>query len=300
MLEKKDGVVWGGYTQDELDAQYNQMSVVSEAERAEHRRFKTEESARVRGKLAEAAILDVAYGDSAAERLDIFRPRRAMQNDAAAPIQIYFHGGAWKGGSKSEVSFIAEPFVARDAIFVAIGYAPVPEVTLEEHVRQARAAVAWVYAHAASFGGDPNRIHVSGHSSGGHVCGMVAVTDWAQLFRLPADVVKGAAPVSGMYDLEPVRLSWRNSYLSLDRAAAERMSPIHHIPAHRLPIVVGYGSEELDEFRRQSRDFAGAWRDRGHACIEIELIGRKHFAVGHAFADSEGALAKAIFAQMNL
>ena len=291
------GKVWGNYTQEELDAQYNQMSAMSEAERQQHHHFKTSESARVRAALAPDALFDVAYGARAAERLDVFRPA-GWRADSAMPIQIYFHGGAWKGGKKEDVSFIAEPFAARGVMFIAIDYDPVPEVTLEEQVRQARAAVVWAYRNAGPLGGDPERIFISGHSSGGHVCAEVAVADW-RAEGIPADAIKGAAAVSGMYDLAPVRLSWRNSYLGLDAARAAALSPILRVPERPLPLVVGYGTRELDEFKRQGRDFATAWRRAGHPCVEVELIGLNHFAVGHAFGNSQGPLLQAVFNQMN-
>ena len=287
--------VWGDYTQAELDAQYNQMTLFTQEEHEEHRAYKEQESARVRAKLAGQSRLDVAYGPSAAEKLDIFQASKA-----GAPIQIFYHGGAWKGGRKSDVSFPAESFVARGATFIAVNYERVPKVTLDEQVRQARAAVAWAYQHAAEFGGDRERIFISGHSSGGHVCGMVLVTDWQRDFGLPADVVKGAAPVSGMFELAPVKLSWRNSYVSLDDAAVERLSPIRHIPPRPIPVVIGYGTKELAEFQRQSREFAAAWRARGYPCTELALPNLKHYAVNYEFNDPQGVLLGAIFKQMGL
>ena len=287
--------VWGSFTQRELDAQYDQMTLVTVEEHEHHRKVKTEESARVRAKLADRSLLDVAYGPSEAEKLDIFK---GAEKDA--PIQIFFHGGAWKGGRKSDVSFPAESFVARGATFIAVNYERVPAVTLDEQVRQARAAVAWAYSHARDFGGDPNRVFVSGHSSGGHVCGMVVVTDWQRDFGLPADVVKGGAPISGMFELAPVQLSWRNKYLKLDDAAVDRMSSIRHIPERAIPIVVAYGTQELPEFQRQSREFAAAWRTRGYPCEEIALQGLKHFAVNYEFNKPDGKLLRAIFSQMSV
>ncbi len=206
--------VWGHYTQAELDAQYDQATLSTDADQRRNREFKEAESARVRALLADQSMLDVAYGPSAAERLDIFCAQQPR-----APIQIFFHGGAWKGGKKSDVSYPAEHYVARGATYIAVNYEHVPAVSLDEHVRQARAAVAWAYTHAHEFGGDPDRIFVSGHSSGGHVCGMVVVTDWARDFGLPVDLIKGGAPASGMFELAPVKLSWRNSYVALDDAA---------------------------------------------------------------------------------
>lgn len=287
--------VWGNYTQAELDAQYDQATLSTEEDHRRNRAFKEGESARVRALLADRSILDVAYGPSEAERLDIFP---APQPNA--PIQIFFHGGAWKGGKKSDVSFPAEHFVARGATYIAVNYERLPTVSLDEHVRQARAAVAWAYTHAREFGGDPSRIFVSGHSSGGHVCGMVVVTDWQRDFGLPADLIKGGAPTSGMFELAPVKFSWRNSYAALDDAAVERLSPIRHIPDRPIPLVIAYGTRELDEFQRQSREFAQAWRQRGYPCTELVMTDHKHFGVSHAFGQPDGPLLRRIFAQMKV
>ena len=119
-------------------------------------------------------------------------------------------------------------------------------------------------------------------------------------FGLPADVVKGGAPISGMFELAPVKLSWRNSYVALDDAAVARLSPIRHIPDRAIPLVIGYGTGELAEFQRQSREFAAAWRARGYPCTELAFENVKHFAVNYEFNKPQGKLLRAIFAQMNL
>lgn len=287
--------MWQNYTQAELDAQYDQSTRVTNEEHQRHRAHKIAESARVRAKLADCALLDVIYGPSAAEKLDIFKAPRS-----GAPTQIFFHGGAWKGGKKDEASYPAESFVARGANYIAVNFALVPVVTLDEQVRQARAAVAWAYRHARDFDADPERVYVCGHSSGGHLAGMIAVTDWVKEFGLPADTVKAAAPVSGMFELEPVRRTWRNDYLKLDAAAVARLSPMRHIPRRGLPLVIGYSEHDLDEFKRQSREFAAAWRARQHPCVELELTGLNHYAGNYEFNNPQGPLLRAIFAQMGL
>jgi arylformamidase len=293
MLDKADaGVkVYRDYTQEQLDAQYNQASIV--ADNSEYRQRKVAESARVRAKYD--TLLNVPYGPSRHELLDVFKSGRT-----GGPTLVFLHGGAWKGGHKDDVSFIAEPYVDAGANVVTVNFALVPEVRLEEQVRQAAASIAWTYRNAKSFGGDPERVFVMGHSSGGHLTGMMLVTDWAADFGLPADALKGGAPFSGMFDLEPVQLSWRNTYLKMNREEALRLSSIRRIPDRPMPLVIGYGSGELDEFRRQSKEFAAAWRAKGYPCTEMELPGLNHFDVQQQMARAGSPPVKAICAMIGL
>lgn len=282
---------WRTYPQAELDANYDQRTLVPDNGRYKDR--KRSDSAAARALLA--CTLDVPYGSRPRERLDVF-PAATTR----APVLVFIHGGAWKSGDKSENSYPAPAFHAAGAAFVAVGFDLVPAVTLETQVGQCRAAVAWLYRHADQFGIDEQRIHVSGHSSGAHVAAMVAATDWGALAGLPPDVVEGVAPTSGMYDLEPVRHTWRNGYLELDQARAAALSPIHHIPTVPMPMVVGVGSGELPEFRRQSAAFASAWRAAGQACESLPVEGRNHFDLGADLADPASPVVRAILGQMGL
>lgn len=282
---------WRDYSQAELDEQYNQNSLVPDSSPYKERKIRESEKARANL----PTILDVPYGPTRKEVLDIFpAPQKG------APIQIFIHGGAWKSGNKDEVSYPAPVFHAAGANYVAINFAPVPEVMLEEQVRQARAAIAWIYRNAETFGGDRERLYVSGHSSGGHVTGMMVVTDWEGVYGLPADIIKGAAPVSGMFDLEPVRHSWRNTYVHLDEDRARALSAIHQIPATPVPLVIGHGTGELQEFQRQSQTFAAAWRAAGQQCELIVVEGRNHFQMGADFGNAESPVTRAILRQMQL
>src|SRR5439155_102545 len=95
--------------------------------------------------------------------------------------------------------------------------------------RQVRAGTAWVYNNAAKFGGNSSRLYVCGHSSGGHLAGIVATTDWPKDFGLPQDVVKGALLASGMYDLKPVRLSKRSKYVKFTDEIEHELSSQRHL-----------------------------------------------------------------------
>jgi arylformamidase len=134
----------------------------------------------------------VAYGPTDIEKLDIYPTKRPN-----APIQVYIHGGAWRGGLAKDYAYFAEMFVAHGAHFIVPDFAWVQNVggSLMPMADQVRRAVAWVHRNAASFGGDANRLFVSGHSSGGHLGGCIVTTDWQRDYGVPANVVKGAVLV---------------------------------------------------------------------------------------------------------
>ncbi len=272
--------VFGPYDQVALDAQYDQRTLVPDIEPYVMRW--REESERLRRDLD--CRCDVPYGDDPVERLDFFPAGRD-----GAPIVAFIHGGAWTRQSRSESAYPAAAVVASGACFAVIGSARVPGVTLETQVDQNLRAIAWLARNAASLGGDPQRIYLLGHSSGAHITGMAVTEDWTR-FGLPPDLVKGAMAVSGLYDLEPVRLSARNDYLGLDAQRARAMSPIRRIKEAACPLVVAWGEGELDEFKRQSRDFSDAWHRSGNVCETLTLADCNHFDMTFELMAPQGRL----------
>ena len=276
------------YDQTGLDRQYDQRVWAANAEQV-IRRY-ADNSDRVRQRLGEPLVF--AYGDSAAETLDLY-PGTANP----APIHLFIHGGAWRQLDKGSSAFAAENFVANGAHFIAADFALLPTVTLAEMVAQVRRAIAWTYRNADRFGGDRERIHVSGHSSGAHLAACVAVTDWRTEFGLPGDIVKSVICASGIYDLLPVRLSARNLYVKLDEAAEQALSPIRHLDRLAAPVHVAIGERESDEFKRQARSFAAAL---GPALVAplAELASLNHFEVAETLADPTGGLGGTALALM--
>src|SRR5262249_22466054 len=137
---------------------------------------------------------------------------------------------------------------------------PRPGVSLMPMARQCRDAVAWVFKNAASFGGNPNRIYPSGHSSGAHLACVVLVTDWEKQYGLPKDVVKGGLLCSGMFDLKAVRPSAHSSYVNFGDDVEHDLSSQRHLHKLNAPVIVAFGTLETPEFQRQSREFAAAVR----------------------------------------
>jgi arylformamidase len=287
-----DDKIWLDYDQQALDQQYDQRALVPDANdyMARHAVL----SADVRRRLD--CRLDVAYGPTDDEVMDIF----PTGTSEPSPVVVYIHGGAWTRWDKDHNSYQAPAFVDAGVSFASIDFALLPNVSLDELVRQCRTAVQWVFHHCADFGADPNKLYIAGHSSGAHVAGLLAVTNWARDWDLPTDVIKGVVAASGMYDLQPVQLSSRNEYLHLDDAAVARNSAMRQISERMPPMVIGYGENEQLEFRRQSQDFAAELKRLNHACTEFDMPGLNHFQMAEQFADADSPLMRACFQVMGI
>ena len=285
--------LWLDMDQAELDAAYDQ-SVYAPNLRQIIQRYVTN-SEGVRARLG--APQRHAYGATPIEGLDIYTTKRPN-----APINIFIHGGAWRVGLAKEYAFAAELFVHAGVHLVLPDHVWVQDAggNLIPLAEQVRRAVAWVYRNAHSFGGNPNRIYVSGHSSGAHLAGVVLTTDWPKDFNLPADIIKGGLCCSGMFDLKPVRLSARSRYVKFTDETEQALSSQRHLDKLHAPVIVAYGTLETPEFQRQSRDFAAAVKAAGK---RVELLvgeGYNHFEILETLASPYGLLGRAVLQQMNL
>jgi arylformamidase len=255
------------YDQVELDAAYDQTAYAP----LEGQILKRLGSLSAAAQQRLGAAQRESYGPSEIEKLDIYRTSHPK-----APIFVFIHGGAWRGGKAEGYAYAAELFVKAGANFVALDFVNVKETggDLRPMAAQVRRAIAWVHANAAHFEGDAQRLYIGGHSSGGHLCAVALVTEWEKEFGLPADAVKGGLCMSGLYDLQPVRLSSRSSYVHISDEIEQALSPARHLDRLRVPIVVTYGSNETPEFQRQNRDFAAAAKAAGKP---VELVAAPDF-----------------------
>lgn len=288
-----DDGIFRGYSAEELERQFNPRAAVPNHEEIVAAGVKRAAAYR---KAAANATFDLAYGSHAMETMDIFRP----SNPAGAPVHVYIHGGFWRSRVKEDFSYVAEPLVDAGAIVAVVNYALCPDVTLDEIVRQMRACCAFLHNNPDVHGGDPDRIHISGHSAGGHLAAMLMATDWpAYEAGLPADLIKSAVMISGIYEIAPVMNISVQEAVRLTPEIAERNSPIFMKPATKAPIAITVGGAESDEFRRQSAALAETWK--GHAAIELfELPGLNHFSVLSETANSDNPLTEARLRLMGL
>ena len=218
---------------------------------------------------------DLCYDPASGQCLDIF----PASGPGLAPALVFIHGGYWRMLSKNESVFMAETLTRRGIAVVAVDYALAPAVTLEEIVRQVRAAIVWLHANGAAHGVDPGRLFVAGSSAGGHLAAALVAGGWREQAGLPEDAIKGAMPVSGLFDLAPLMRSFVNAWLGLDAARARALSPAFHLPPRACALVLAWGEHETSGFKDQSRLFADAWRAQGFACCAAEIAGRHHFDV---------------------
>jgi arylformamidase len=283
----KGPLVFMDYDQVELDASYDQVNYEPTITRVSQRLASNSEAVRARL----GAPQRVAYGPSEIEKLDIYRSKAAN-----APVFVFIHGGNWQLGAAKDYAYPAEMFVTAGAHYVALDFTNVNDAggDLGVMADQVRRGIAWVCKNAASFGGDPGRIYIGGHSSGGHLCGVALITDWQKAFDLPADVIKGGLCMSGMYEMTPVRLSWRRTYVKFTDAMADAMSAQRHIDKLHAPIVVTYGTFETPDFQRQSRDFAAAVKAAGKPVQLIETPNYAHLEMCESLGNPYGRAALAM------
>ena len=267
--------IWRHYDQAALDRQYNSRGTVADV--SIHLQAYADQTRQA--KLALACTENLAYGGGADERLDIYPA------GPGAPVVVFLHGGDWRALSKEDAGFAAPAFVAAGITYVALDFSLVPATTLPAMGEQVRRALHWLHLNIAAYGGHPDRLHIAGHSSGANLVGQLLMTDWAAAFKAPADLIKSAVLISGLSDLEPVRLSFRNQQLNLTARDVEAASLVRRKPSTHCPMLVLVGERETEDYRLQSREIAEFWRAQGNSAALFELAGRHHFDALLEWAD---------------
>ena len=282
--------VYLDYTQQQLDDAYDQRKWAANAQEVIARY--TADSAAVR---AAQPPRTFRYGPSADETLDWFATEKSD-----APVMVFIHGGAWRSLTKEDSAAPAPTFTKSGAHYVALNFGAIPKVRLPDMVAQCRRALVWVHENTRRLGGDPARLYLSGHSSGGHLSGMMLTTDWTTLGG-PAGLLKGGLATSGTHDLEPAMLSARGDYLKLTPAETRTYSPIHNVDKARCPIIVAFGDRESPEFQRQSRAFFAALQERSTVPSKLVVLqGVNHFEVIETMNRPDGVLGHAALKLMGL
>jgi arylformamidase len=283
--------VYLDYDQDALDRAYDQAPWAPN--QAEVSKRRDQKRALARARLGSPQRF--SYGATEIEGLDVYATQAKN-----APVHVFIHGGTWRFRNAAEQIDLAEMNVDAGATFVAVDFTNVNDTQgdIVPMAQQVRRAVAWVYEHAERFGADSDRVYVSGHSSGAHLAGVVVTTDWASEYGLPRDLVKGGFLLSGMYDLYPVSLSSRQTYVNFTDEVIRNLSPQRHIDKLVAPVTVAYGTQETPEFQRQSRDFAAAIAAAGKPVTLVVAEGYNHFEGAEDMANPYGVIGRGVLRQM--
>jgi arylformamidase len=270
-------MLYRGMDRAALDAAYNNTAAVGAARREEYVSSWAARSDVFRRD--HGGKLDLHYGAGARQRLDVF-----PCGTPGAPTLVYVHGGYWQSNDKEAYAFLGEGLLPAGFNLSLVEYTLAPEARLDRIVEEVRAAVGWVIAQAEEQGGDPRRVFVAGHSAGGHLTAVV----------MDDQRLAGGLAISGIYELEPIRLNYLNDKLRLDDTEAERNSPIKQLPSRAAPLVVTVGLGELPELIRQSEDYWAAWQAQGLPGQYLPLEGHDHFSILEELAAPTGRLLAAL------
>jgi arylformamidase len=254
----------------------------------------------------EAAVLsdktvlhaDLAYGDDASQRLDVYAPRGAT----AAPIVIFFHRGEWTKGDKCEVSYKPQFLNEHGIVFVSANYRLSPAVTHPAHIKDVAAAVRWVYDHAAEFGGSPKKIVVMGHSAGCHLVTLLALDPryLAGVGLHPTDLRAVVAWSGGAYDLV-AKVKAGGSYAPYIHQAFgdsesdwRDASPMAHVgDAQPLPPFLFASIEAGSDSHQAAEKLAGEIKKAKGRATVVVLEDRTHATANHLVGapdDTTGSL----------
>ncbi len=284
--------VYRNFSQAELDAEYNNRALVPDHEAVMAVWARQSETAAARAD----ATLNVSYSDNKSHKLDIF----PVNEKNPARTLVFIHGGYWQALDHSVFRFPAGAVNDAGMTYVSLGYPLAPGVTVDEIVDSVRSGLGWIWRNGKDHGIDPGEIHIAGHSAGGHLVAMMMGTVWpAVASDLPADLVKSGTAISGLYDLEPIRLSYLNEALGLDAEAASRNSPVNHPPPpERGPLLAVVGGDESAEFHRQQEDYLALLEGHGANAIGFVLPGANHFTIVNQLADPDSTVLGAITAMV--
>jgi len=272
-----------GYSADEFERQYNPRLWTPDSQAWVSRNEKLSASLREHARCA----LDISWGVEARNGVDLFFPQR-VQDENLYPVVLFIHGGYWRSREKSSFSFVSEPLLNAGAMVAVTDYSLCPHVRLTDIVEEMRVLVEWLYHNLENYHGR-REIHVVGHSAGGHLAAMLALTDWqSRGTGVADDFIRSVSPISGVFELEPLLSHSVNDDLKLRPSDIEALSPSRFDAQSVKALANVYvGTDESDEFQRQSREFAQKWSSDGVDVHYAELEGHNHYSILSDLADAD-------------
>ena len=233
-------------------------------------------------------ILEVSYGHSPLQKVDIF----GKKNLKKANVHIFIHGGYWRALDKSDHSQLAKPFVKEGILYFSVNHDLCPNVSLSKIVQQITNSIIWIYNNCEKYGGNPDKISISGHSAGAHLCAMMLSIDWSK-FNVPTKIIKGVVLISGIYEPEIVLNLSVNEEIKLSKQEALRNTPTH--PINNIQnILICVGGEEPKGWIEQTKLYAKKIVNKGNNLDFSILKKENHFSLMISFSNSNNTYVKKI------
>lgn len=227
------------------------------------------------------AVNDIAYAPGARGKLDVYRPAGAP---GGAPVIVFFYGGSWQTGAKETYRFLAATLAARGYVVIVPDYRVYPEVAFPEFLRDGAQAIRWARDHAASYGGNPARLFVMGHSAGAHMAAMLAIdNEWLRGVGLDASRdLAGLIGISGPYDFLPLKDETLKIIFHGD--SNPRSQPITFANGRKAPALLMTGASDETVYPRNSISLARKLTSEGNVARAIVYPRFGHITILLAFA----------------
>lgn len=281
---------WSALSPEALEAQFNPRLSVPDFTRYDEPRAAINSQARD----TLDAVFDVAYGEHARRRLDIYRaPPRA--DGRPAPAHLFFHGGYWRALDKSAFAFVAAGLVEQGITAVIANYELCPGSNLDGVVDSALAAFAWLHRQGADHGIDPARLSIGGHSAGAHLCAAILAQDWQTYAGLEqAPPLAGATLISGVFDPRPAMYTSLNAQLQLTPEVAARNNMEQRLPRLAGPVTLLVGGEEPHHWIDLTLRYGRLLQIEGYAPDIHVLKDYNHFNLLDQYLAPESVILRAV------
>jgi acetyl esterase/lipase len=222
---------------------------------------------------------NIRFGDDPRLRLDVYQPKAA---GTARPVVVFFYGGSWLRGERSQYRFVGAALAERGFVAVLPDYRLYPKARFPAFLDDGAQAVAWVQQHARELGGDPQRIVLMGHSAGAHMAAYLAFNhEYLKRAGGEPEGIAGLVGLSGPYVLTPnsrvLHKIFGKPYTVRD------WQPVHFVDETSPPALLIHGEDDGVVSVEQTRQLSAALK-RHHVPVETEILaGKGHAATVAAF-----------------
>ena len=241
--------------------------------------------------------LHIAYGDDPKQKLDLYLPKGKASD---CSVFLFLHGGGFREGDRAHFGYVAAPFAEHHIITIIVSYRLAPKFYYPDQPDDVRRALSWTFHHIQSYGGNPRRIYIGGHSAGGILSAFVSLkSDWLARFSLPADLIKGCALISAPYDLRTV--DWVSEYLP-DPSQRAEASPLLNIEHLSPKVIIAVGSVDPPEEKmvEPSKELFTKLKEKGCQVELLLLDGMNHAEMALALGDEQSRVFQAILKMIEL